>query len=533
MSIPKEPRQLMINLMYLVLTALLALNVSAEILNAFKIVNNSIVKSNENISNKCTTTMQNFAAALDDDKVKANPKKMEKIQSGLDQANKAQEMVKVMQASLDAYIKKIEDAAGGYIEDHGVRKLSKEDDTEGPNRIMIEEKEGMKLKSELEKFKQDLVALLPDSIDADRTKFDKDLPLYIDEYKGEGGSVVDWAYGNFHSVPAIAAITILNKYKNDVQNSESILLDKLYSLAMQEKAAKQLVFDSYAPLVAAESGYVMQGQTYEAKIMLGAFSKNVKNMSVNAGGSSLPVVDGIAIYKANASGLGEKSFSVSVSFDDPNTGKTETYKTEAKYMVGAPAAAVSADKMNVFYIGVDNPVSVSASGVPPSSVNASIAGGGGSMSPGGNKGQYTVRVSTPTPKDAPAFISVSAEVDGKQVNMGKFPFRVRKIPDPVPKVGTKSGGGMKTGEWKGQGGVMAILENFEFDARFDVLSFTLGYTPKRGDYTESVVVGARWGSSQPLIDRAKPGDQYYIDNIKAKGPDGSVRTLPTISFKIM
>jgi hypothetical protein len=189
--------------------------------------------------------------------------------------------------------------------------------------------------------------------------------------------------------------------------------------------------------------------------------------------------------------------------------------------------------MNVFYIGVDNPVSVSASGVPPNAVSASMSGGGGTMSPGASKGNYTVRVTSVTPKDAPATINVSADIDGKQVNMGKFPFRVKKIPDPVPRVGTKSGGGMKTGEWKAQGGVMAILENFEFDARFEVVGFTVGYTAKRADYTEANVTGARWGAAQPLIDKAKPGDQYFIDNIKAKGPDGSIRSLPTISFKIL
>lgn len=528
MSIPKEPRQLMINLMYLVLTALLALNVSSEILNAFRIVNNSILRSNESIEGKTTNAMKNFDSALEDDKVKTNPAKLKKIQDAKTQAEQAQTITKSVIGILDGYIKRIEDGAGGYIEEGGVQKLKKESDLDVATYMMVEQKEGDKLKDILNKFKDDITGVLPDSLDEERKTFKDGIPINTDDLKTKDG-VKSWAFANFHSVPAVAAITILNKYKNDVKNTESAIIDKLFTLAYKEQKSQQLIFDSYAALVAAENGYIMQGQTYEAKIMLGAFSKKVNNLSITVGGQNLPVVDGVATYKVQASGLGEKSYSGKATFVNPNTGQSETYDVKGSYMVGAPSAAVSADKMNVFYIGVDNPVSVSASGVPASSVSASISGGGGSMSPGG-AGKYTVRVSSV----GEANINVSANVDGKQTNMGSFPFRVRKIPDPIPKVANKSGGNIQSGTWKAQRGVMAILENFEFDAKFEVVGFRLGYTPKRGDYIEASNPGAIFqGQAAEFMSRAKPGDQFYIDDIKAKGPDGTVRTLPTISFKIL
>lgn len=474
--------------------------------------------------------MKNFDAALEDDKVKTNPAKMKKIQDAKSQAEQAQTITKSVISIIDDYIKRIEDGAGGYIDEGGVQKLKKESDLDVSTYMMVEQKEGDKLKDVLNKFKDDITGVLPDSLEKERQTFKEGIPINTEDLKTKDGMVA-WAYSNFHSVPAVAAITILNKYKNDVKNTESAVIDKLFTLAYKEQKSQTLIFDSYAALVAAENGYIMQGQTYEAKIMLGAFSKKVNNLTITVGGQNLPVVDGVATYKVQASGLGEKSYSGKATFVNPNTQQTETYDVKGSYMVGAPSAAVSADKMNVFYIGVDNPVSVSASGVPASSVAASISGGGGSMSSAGG-GKYTVRVSGPHGSEAN--VSVSANVDGKQTNMGSFKFRVKRIPDPVPRVGSKSGGSYKTGEWKAQGGVMAILENFDFDARFDVVGFKLGYTPKRGDYVEATNPGPRFtGQAAEFISRAKPGDQFFIDDIKAKGPDGTTRTLPTISFKIL
>jgi gliding motility-associated protein GldM len=261
--------------------------------------------------------------------------------------------------------------------------------------------------------------------------------------------------------------------------------------------------------------------------MLGAYSKTAKNLSVNVGGQNLPIVDGMATYRVTASGLGEHTFSGTASYVDPNNNEPMRYEVKGKYMVGAPSAAVSLDKMNVFYIGVDNPITVSASGVPSEGVSASMSGG--SMS-GTGKGKYTVRVSTP----GKATISVSAKLsDGKVQNMGSFEYRVKRIPDPIAKVGGKPGGGIPSAVFRVQSGAQAVLENFDFDARFEVTSFKFGMQPKRAEYFEEMNNGAYFNDKvKAALGRSKPGDAVYLDDIKAKGPDGTTRSLGSLVFKL-
>ena len=177
--------------------------------------------------------------------------------------------------------------------------------------------------------------------------------------------------------------------------------------------------------------------------------------------------------------------------------------------------------MNVFYIGVPNPVQISAAGVANSKLNVTMDNG----SISGSGGKYEVRVTT----QGKTNVNVSA--NGK--NYGKFEFRVKLIPNPVAKVNNQAGGSIPAGTWKAQQGVIADLENFDFDAKFEVLSFNMFYQPKLADPGTGAATGPYFSAAQKgFIARAKPGDIFYIEEIKVKGPDGLSRKIPPIAFKI-
>jgi hypothetical protein len=221
--------------------------------------------------------------------------------------------------------------------------------------------------------------------------------------------------------------------------------------------------------------------------------------------------------------LGERNYKVSINVKNPLTGEIKNYSKEFKYEVGQRSVAVSLDKMNVFYIGVDNPISVSVAGVNSNDVK--LTASGVTANPQGG-GKFIVRATTP----GEASLTVSAPGISQRFN-----YRVKRIPDPAPLLGAKhKGGAMANGEFRAQGGIAAVLENFDFDAKCDIAGFEVTYLPKRQDPISKQNSGARWnGDVQDLIQKAKPGDAYFFDDIKCKCPgDVAPRNLGGLAFKI-
>jgi len=183
--------------------------------------------------------------------------------------------------------------------------------------------------------------------------------------------------------------------------------------------------------------------------------------------------------------------------------------------------------MNVFYIGVDNPVSVSVPGFAAERVTASISSG----TITGSNGKYTVKVTQP----GKAIVTVSAkQLDNTTKSMGQVEFRVKRVPDPIAKVAKQPGGAIAAAKIKVQRGMEADLENFDFDIKFQIVGFEMTYAAKRQDLVTARVNGPMFDSKMlDFINRAKPGDMLYFDDIRAKGPDGSTRKLPSIAFKII
>ncbi len=190
-----------------------------------------------------------------------------------------------------------------------------------------------------------------------------------------------------------------------------------------------------------------------------------------------------------------------------------------------PACAIAVNKLNVFYIGVDNPISVVVRGLPKQQIMIH-ADGDLKKTPGDND-DYTIRVTQP----GTAYITIS----GGGIKPMKFQYRVKKIPDPVPRLGSKHRGGtMGNGEFKAQNGIAAVMENFDFDAVCDVVSYEVTYLTKRQDPVTVINYGSRFNSDvEALVSKAAPGVVYFFDEIKVRCPgDAAARNLGSLVFKI-
>lgn len=512
MSIPKEPRQQMINIMYLVLIALLALNVSAEILNAFKLLRNGLQASERALDEKIDNTLAAFQAKVEKEK---------RGQEFLDAALKAQAISNQFQTYIDTLDQRLVNAVGLDVE---TGELAKKDDLDTPNRMFVEEGLAMQLHDTIQAYRQKFLSVLTDTADIRAVQGGitlkvEDIPEEVKESAGEA----NWGTYTFSSIPALAVRTLLTKYKGDAVTSEAAIVDHLFSKVGEET----ILFDKFRVAAIPNSTKLITGEDFEAKIYLAA-SSSMSRPQISAGGRGLPLdADGMATYKAKASSVGKQTLNISITTKD-SYGKTKTYTDKVEYEVVNPpdhVAVVSADKMNVFYIGVDNPVSASITGIRKDQTKVSMTGG----TITGNGGSYIVRVNSP----GDATVNVSGPKATGGTYNGSVKFRIKRIPDPIAKLGNKAGGAMGSGEMRAQRGVLAILENFDFEARFDVLGFEMTYAKPRQDLQVITNQGPTFGgSAQGMIKQASVGDIYYFDNIRVKGPDGTTRKLPTMSFKI-
>ncbi len=498
----ESPRQKMIGMMYLVLTAMLALNVSNEVLNAFKLVNDGLENTTSNFGQKNQLTLQAFQAAMENNPTKTKPY--------FDKAKLANQY----SAELDKYISEIKDAmvkeAGGRNEKEGNDIVDRQN-LDISAEMMVLKGEGDKLKSKILETRKKLIGLA-DPKDQASINFSLNA---VDPPAGRDGLARSWASNQFEGVPVTAAVTLLSKIQTDTKNAESEMLTYL----LKSIDAQDFKFDQLEATVVAPTSYVLVGQEYTADVFLTA-SSSTQAPEIYIGGSRLKVENGKGKYSGSTTKEGLFNWGGVIKVKSPD-GTVKDYKFEQTYQVAAPTATVSADKMNVFYIGVDNPVTISGPGVPKEKIRAGISAG--TLS--GSNGSYTVRVTDASgPK---VFVSVSAELKpGATAKLGGKEYRVKSIPDPIAKVGGIATGNLSAGALRVQAGVIADLENFDFDVRYNVTGFNMTVVKQRQD-----AVRLQSGSAYftPEMKNALAGvgakDKVLFDEITARGPDGRNRRL--------
>ncbi|MFN8242899.1 MAG: gliding motility protein GldM [Ferruginibacter sp.] len=497
MALPKEPRQKMINIMYLVLTAILALNVSAEILTAFKTVDKSLQNSTANISKSNVNIYEALKEKLADDKVK------DKAQVWEPKAQEAKKLADEMDAYINQLKQDLKKEANLVIKADGTEDF-KEDNLDASTRLFENKGKGVELENKLKAFKEAMLNIDPEV----RKRFEATFPVDLTPPVGQEGKKKDFTSAYFHMTPTVAALTMLSKFQNNVKNAEN----QISTFCLEQIGQVKIIFNKFEPIAAGSSTYLMPGQELTVTAGVGAFNDQSKPV-ISIGGTPTALnANGVAEKKFNVSGTGNQKVHVSISYTKPD-GTQDHLEKDIEYTVGIPSgSAVMLDKMNVFYIGVPNPVTISSgSGWDKTTVSMT----GGTLS--GSGGNRIVTVSGGTE----ATITVAAE--GKS---NTFKFRVKRIPDPIIKVGASGGGRMQAAAFRAQQYVSAVLENFDFEAHFSVTGATIYFNNPGDRNVKQVSISS--GSLAPAkayMDALVPGSTVTFDNIRVVGPDGQTRTI--------
>ena len=516
----ETPRQKMIAMMYLVLTALLALNVSVEILEAFIVVNESLETTNDNLNRKVTGAYGKF-----EQQFSLNPKKVGPYWEQAKKAHKlATDMVDYIQTTKYDLISKVEKIPVAQAMTTPLRLLKNKDNYDKPTNYFIGESQdgsagkSKELKLKLEQFNNSMVQY----IDPKARGTIKGSINLTGPYHDASGAHQNWEMHHFYYTILAADVTILNKLISDVYGYEFDVINHLYASV----DAQDFKFNRIEAKVIPKSNYVFLGDTYEADVFVAAYD-TIQNPEVIINGRPILGKGGKVHFTMPATSEGFKNFSGFIRAKDA-TGALISYPFKQEYLVAPPTLTISPTKMNVFYIGVDNPVSISAGGLadaslrpsitPPASIFRAAGGGWAVKVPGGLK---------------TAKITISATVDGKIKNVGSREFRVKRVPSPIAKIGNSDGGPMNRNVLLASGAIIPNMpEDFEFDLNFNIISFSFAMV-RGGDLISRIGRGnVLTDEMKNIVRNAKRGEKVWIDEIIAKGPDGANRRLNSINLVI-
>jgi len=525
-----SPRQKMIGMMYLVLTALLALNTSKEIINAFVTINTSLEFSVSNMTSKNNLSYSTFDKKMETEADKTRPF-YERAQNVRKLAKEINSYIDKLKQDLINETDKV--PAGQKIE---LIDVKAKDNYDEPTRIMCGDKQdgrgkkATELKNKIEEFKKKVVAALDPKDQANwKMKLDDMFRTSDPNQNNKGDKFLieegkrTWEMANFYHNPVVASVCQLTKFQLDVKNAESDVVNHL----LASINATDLKFSDVVAKVVAPTSYVIIGQEYTADVFLAAYDRT-STPEIVVGGSTLKVEDGMGKYSVNPRSPGEQKWSGKIKLRGSD-GQVKEYPFESTYMVSAPSASVSADSLNVFYIGIDNPVTISVPGVPAE--NVSYSASGVSLSSAGGKGRYIARVSA----GREATINVSAKMGEKSMQMGSFHFRIKSVPAPIARIyGAKSGKISKT-TLNSMGGVSADMGDFLFNIPAKVTSFKMTVVYKGGSRAnlvdEPANSSAFTSNMKAAMQACKPGDKVLIDNIVGSVA-GQTKSLESIILTV-
>ena len=540
-----SPRQKMINMMYLVLTALLALNVSKEILDSFVTVNNGLENTKLSLNDKMNVQYRAFESYAKENSAKYG--------AAWNEAKRIQTAGAELIAYIDTVkVRAIMESEGwprdsvwlsdGRLVD--LMKVTKKDSHDELTTMLVgsepgKPKEGpftaRELRGKLETFRDMVKGSRPQDTDLSAAM---DRIFDFSDRADASGTMNNWSSINFYHVPMAAGITILSKIQSDVRNAEGEVVKRM----MDAVEGKSYKFNKLTTIVKPLSSYVTVGSKFSAEIFLGAYDdQNAPEVYIAGPGATvdtvakkivgeaikLPMNGAKAQLEQIASGAGLRTVKGIIKFK-PVGGEETTEVFETTYEVAAPSLVVSPTKMNVFYRGVDNPVSVSVSGYSNKDIAATATNGSLSKTADG----YIMKPG----RESEALIGATVtNPDGTKKSMPGLKFRVKNVPNPTPYFGGKSVDDelIKKTELTAAAGVIAKMIDFDFDLRFEVVEFkvtmVVGGTP-----IEKMTKGpAVSGDMKEMFQKAKPGQKIYIEGIKARGPDGTVRNLGSLSFKVL
>ena len=491
--------------MYVVLMAMLALNVSNEVLNGFSLVDDGLNRSTANSVKGNSTIYDDFAAQM-----KANP---QKVKEWFDKA----QTVKSMSDSLynfaqDLKIAIVKEADG---KDGDLADIKAKDNLEAASHVMLAPGtgKGELLFKAINDYRQRILKMLPEG--DERQIIADNLSTEVSRQGKTLGK--NWQESMFENMPVAAAVTLLSKLQNDVRHAEGEVLHNLVA----NIDVKDIRVNKLSAFVIPESRTVVAGDKFSAQIVMAAVDTTLQpqiyigNQKVNLKNST---------YEFTANGVGEHSFSGYITMQNGGGDVIRRDFTQ-KYTVVNPSATVSADLMNVLYAGYENPISISIPGVPLNAVSATMSGGEFRSI---GMGRY---IAKPSAIGKDVTITVSANTNGHARQMGAFTFKVRKLPDPIAYIpmGTDrfKGGSLTKAQLMDATGIKAAIDDGLLDIQFKVVSFETVFFDNMGNAVPMASDGANFSARQKeQFRKLSSRRRFYVSRVTAVGPDGLTRQLP-------
>jgi gliding motility-associated protein GldM len=568
----ETPRQKMIGMMYLVLTALLALQVSKSILDAFALIDNSLLQTEATLSAKNMATMADFEAKLATNRDKTKPF-YDAAKEVSDRATEIADYIEELKArtitvahranglqygeGYEDYMVDGQAVKQGQMNEEGDFYINKPSEDQEITALLVgsnpqQPKEdkwtATELKQKLQEFRDYLKGVSVREATGATWNMPEPILNSLENTFNypevqEQDKTVSWETKNFYHSPLAAVLTMMTKLQVDVENAKADVLAALIT-GIEGKSYK---FTTLKPLVVPASNYILRGDTFRADVLLAAYdATNPPDIYMNPerwdmqDSTKLEGVtedmlleigpNGLGQLKIATSGmpLGDASYKGLIRYQGP-LGVEEFSVFVPPFKVAEPALVVSPTKMNVFYRGLDNPVEISVPGVAQEDLDVSITGGhslrktdeGWVVKPG---------------QGSEAKIAVSATMpDGSKQRIGEKEFRVKRIPDPVPVFAGKRPSDNTVGQndAKIAAGIRAEMENFDFEVEVRVTEFTMVFI-RDGQVIEKTANSNRvTGDMKANLEKLRRGQKLYIEKIKVKMPDGTERPVANISLKVV
>ena len=516
--------------MYLVLTALLALNVSKQMLDAFIVVNETMENTNTNFNKKLDNTIAKFKIQY-----QMNPNKVGPYWERAVKARKLSEgLANYIDSCKYTVVSKTEKIPYQNAKTLSLADCDKKENYDMPTNFFIGNSqdgsagEARVLKNRIEAYKKQMVALLD-------PKYQGTMKIGLvteGKFKDSYGEAQNWEMHNFYHTILAATVTILNQMKADVYNAEFDVVNSLYAAV----SAEDWKFDAIRAKVIPKSSYVFIGDEYSAEILVAAYdTKANPNVRYVLGSDTLTPANfknatplqgenGVVTLKLGGSQEGLKKFAGIIKILSP-TGDTMVFHFHDEFIVAKPALIISPSKMNVFYVGVDNPVSISVPGSPEKVMPV--------ISAGNIRQEGKDWIVSGLPQNTrEATITVNAVFSGKTKNMGSYVARLKRVPDPIARIAGKSEGVISKSIVLASPFLVPEMQvGFDFDLKYIVVSYNF-VTDITGDIYEVKVQGNRLTPDiVRMITNAKKNKRIWFENITVKGPDGE-RTIASINLKI-
>lgn len=513
-----SPRQRMINLMYIVLTAMLALNVSSDVLNGFNQVHEGLHRTNQNMVSRNEAQFLYLRDLYEKNEAKVGPW----YAKGVNLHDRSVQLCLTIDSLKTAIARQADGPEGNP------NNLVNLDDLEAASVTMLNpsKEHGKKLREEIEDYRSFVAELIPDSM-----KRSAVIEMLSTDVKNKPGTigVTKWEEKMFDNMPAVAAVTLLSKLQSDIRQAESeAMTDLITNVDIGDVRVNEL--NAY---VIPNSNMVMRGGKYTANIVLAAID-TTQRPAVFVNGSKLDNDRGILEFTAGAVGSHDYSGYIEVMRGD---GTIARHPFSSSYTVMEPMATISATMMNVLYAGIENPISISVPGVPMNAIQATMTNG--TLSRNGDSW-----VAHPGQVGSEAVISVTAQMDGRAQQVGSMTFRVRKLPDPSPYIPIKDAQGNVV-DYKGtpkkisKAQLMAAetlgaaIDDDLLNVSFSVVSFSTVFYDSMGNAIPEVSNGNAFSARQKeQFKRLKPGKSFFISNVQAKGPDGITRVIPPMEVAL-